>query len=431
MTTPAEAAAAIARSVARLPTTIATLNVLPGAILREPVVASRNQPPFDRVTMDGIAIASAEFAAGRRQFRVAGTQAAGAQRMVLASPEACFEVMTGAVLPQGCDCVIPVERIAIEDGTASVPDDFPVSAGLNIHEQGIDCRAGEVLLEPGTRIGAPELAVIASNGLTKATISRRPRIIVISTGNELVEPGSPVSDWQIYRSNVYGVLTALQRRGYQDLAHDHMPDDLDTMRARLRSHLDSHDVLIMSGGVSMGRFDYVPRALSELGVNMVFHKIEQRPGRPMWFGVGPNGRTVYALPGNPVSTLICLARYVFDGLDAAMGAAPRALERVALAADLEVKPALTLFMPVRLNYGSSAAVAPTQVGTASETVPNEVPACAGMTSGMTYAGIARAEPRPTKGSGDFTSLIGTDGFVELPPGPRVIPAGTSVPFYRW
>lgn len=399
MTTPAEAEAAIRAHVTPLPTEIATLNALPSAILREPISAARHQPPFDRVTMDGIAIASSEFAAGRRQFRVAGTQAAGSQKMVLASADACFEVMTGAVVPQGCDCVIPVERITIEDGVALVPDDFPVSAGLNIHPQGIDCRAGETLLEPGTRIGAPELAVIASNGLTKAVISRRPRIMVISTGNELVEPGAPVSDWQIYRSNVYGVLTALQRRGYSELAHDHMPDDLETMRARLRSHLTSHDVLILSGGVSMGRFDYVPRALGELGVNMVFHKIEQRPGRPMWFGVGANGRMVYALPGNPVSTLICLGRYVFDGLDAAMGARPRTVERVPLASEIDIKPLLTLFMPVRLNYDGDAG--------------------------------ARAEPCPTKGSGDFTSLIGTDGFVELPPGPRVVPAGTVVPLYRW
>lgn len=399
MTSPAEAQAAIRARVEPLSTQIASLNALPSATLREQVVATRDQPPFDRVTMDGIALHSKEFIAGRRQFRIVGTQAAGAQRLVLASADACFEVMTGAVVPHGCDCVIPVERIAIEDGVATIGEEFPASPGLNIQQRGLDCRAGDVLLQPGTRIGAPELAVIAANGLVKATISRRPRIMVISTGNELVEPGAPAGDWQIYRSNVYGVLTALQRRGHMDLAHDHMPDDLETMRSRLRSHLTTHDVLILSGGVSMGRFDYVPRALGELGVEMVFHKIEQRPGRPMWFGVGANGRTVYALPGNPVSTLVCLSRYVFAGLDAAMGSAPAPAEFVPLGAAVEAKPALTLFMPVRLNADGN--------------------------SGMS------AEPKPTKGSGDFTSLIGTDGFVELPPGPRLVPAGAIVPLYRW
>jgi len=372
--------------------------MLPGAILREPIAATRDQPPFDRVTMDGIAIASSAFAEGRRAFRIAGTQAAGSPRQTLTSPDTCIEVMTGAVLPDGCDCVVPVERIVIDDGVATIAEDFPASARLNVHQRGLDCRAGDALLERGTRIGAPELAVIASNGLSQATISRRPRIIVVSTGNELVDPGAPVQDWQIYRSNVYGVLTALQRRGFLDLAHDHMPDDLEAMRARLRSHLSTHDVLILSGGVSMGRFDYVPRALNELGVEKVFHTIEQRPGRPMWFGVGADGRMVFALPGNPVSTLICLARYVYEGLDAMMGATPRTVEQVPLAADVEVKPPLTLFMPVRIAFD--------------------------------VTGI-RAEPRPTKGSGDFTSLIGTDGFVELPPGPRVLSAGTVVPLYRW
>ena len=396
--TPADAEAAIRKHVGTLATEPARLNALPNAILREPIIASRDQPPFDRVTMDGIAIASTEFAAGRRDFRIAGTQAAGAQRMILASAESCFEAMTGAVLPQGCDCVVPVERITVEDGTATINSDVQVAPYLNVHIRGLDSRAGDVLIETGTRIGAPELAVIASNGLQGATVSRRPRIMVISTGNELVEPGEPVTDWQIYRSNVYGVLTALQRRGYSDLAHDHLPDDLDTLRERLRSHLQTHDVLILSGGVSMGRFDYVPRALSESGVQTVFHKIDQRPGRPMWFGTGPNNRTVYALPGNPVSTLVCLARYVFLGLDAALGARLRQVELVPLASDYETKPALAVFLPTALNNGPNGPV---------------------------------AEPRPTKGSGDFTSLIGTDGFVELPAGPRVIPAGTLLPLYRW
>lgn len=398
MTTPAEAQAAIRAHAVALPTEVANLNALPGAILHEDIVATRDHPPFDRVTMDGVAIASQSFAAGRREFRIAGTQAAGSPRLSLASTDTCFEVMTGAVVPQGCDCVVPIERVTMHDRVAKVADDFPARPYTNIHRAGLDRRAGERLIPRGTRIEAPELAVIAANGLVKARVARRPRIMVISTGDELVEPGTPAREWQIYRSNVFGVLTALQRRGYLDLAHDHLPDHLESMLSRLRSHLSTHDVLIMSGGVSMGRFDYVPRALNELGINMVFHTIEQRPGRPMWFGVG-NGKTVYALPGNPVSTLMCLARYVYDGLDAAMGAAPRPVERVALAAKVEVKPALTLFMPVRLLSRSPEATV--------------------------------AQPQPTQGSGDFSSLIGTDGFVELPLGPRIVPAGTVVPLYRW
>jgi molybdopterin molybdotransferase len=148
----------------------------------------------------------------------------------------------------------------------------------------------------------------------------------------------------------------------------------------------------------MGRFDYVPQVLADLGIEVIFHKVEQRPGRPMWFGTG-RGKTVYALPGNPVSTLVCLVRYVLPGLDAACGAAVRSRETVSLSTPAELKPGLTLFVPVKLMHDGS--------------------------------GRALAELRPTQGSGDFISLIGTDGFVELPPGDAPLPGGSVVTLYRW
>ncbi|MBB6093581.1 molybdopterin molybdotransferase [Povalibacter uvarum] len=399
MISPSEAEAAIRAHAGLLEPESHDLVHLTGAVLREPIAASRDQPPFDRVTMDGIAFASDS---GRREFRIAGTQAAGGHRMVLASTDACFEVMTGAVVPTGCDCVVPVERIAVKEGVAKLADDVVATPGMNIHPRGLDSRAGDVLLEPGVRLGPPEVAVIASAGLSRAQVSRCPRIIVISTGDELVEPGEPANDVQIYRSNAYGVLAALQRRGQMFLAHDHIPDDLDVLRERLRAHLDTHDVLILSGGVSMGKFDFVPQVLTELGIRQVFHKIAQKPGKPMWFGVGESGgqrRTVYALPGNPVSTLVCLMRYVYPGLTAALGEAPAEPEKIALADAFDVKPALTVFIPVEIVADAT--------------------------------GERRAHLRPTKGSGDFTSLIGTDGFVELPAGPVTVGRGTAVPLYRW
>jgi len=399
MLSPAAAETAIRAHAAALPPQFEPLADLVGAVLREPIVATRDQPPFDRVTMDGIGIASAAATAGRREFRIAGTQAAGASQKVLAADDACFEVMTGAVLPTGCDCVIPVERIVVHNGSASLQDDVVPTSGMNVHRRGMDCAAGTTVLEPGTRLGPPEVAVIASAGFARAAVSRAPRIIAISTGDELIEPGEPVGDAQIYRSNVYAVLASLRRRGFAHLSQDHLPDDLDILRTRLAAHLQAHDVMVLSGGVSMGKFDYIPQVLAELGVSVVFHKIAQRPGKPMWFGVGPNGQTVYALPGNPVSTLMCLTRYVFPGLAATLGAPPDAVDTVTLAEDVEVKVPLTMFLPVRVPTGASAG--------------------------------PRATPRPTKGSGDFTSLLGTDGFVELPPGPAVIPNGMVVPFYRW
>jgi molybdopterin molybdotransferase len=306
--------------------------------------------------------------------------------------------MTGAILPAGCDCVIPVEKIAVADGVAQLAADATPESRLNIHARGTDTRRGAELLQPGTRLGPAEVAVLAANGRTHASVSRKPRIVVISTGDELVEPGKPLAEWQIHRSNVYAVMAALQLRGFAHPTLDHLPDDPAILRERLSAHLQSHDVLILSGGVSMGRFDYVPQVLAELSVRVVFHKVAQRPGKPLWFGVGAGGQTVYALPGNPVSTLVCLGRYVFAGLDGSQGAAARSPESITLAERFEVKPALTVFVPVQVAHAH---------------------------------GQRRAVLQPTHGSGDFTSLIGTDGFVELPPGPNALAAGTPVALYSW
>lgn len=395
---PPDAEAAVRAGTTRLPAVSVPLLWLAGRVLREDIAAARDQPPFNRVMMDGIGISVAAWASGRRAFRIAGTQPAGAAPLTLGIEHECIEVMTGAVLPAGCDCVIPVEKIGVDQGVAQLAEDVMPSALMNVHVRGIDVRRGDLLLSEGTVLGPAEVAVLAANGHTHAHVTRSPRIVVISTGDELVEPGTTPAPWQIFRSNVFGVLAALRARGFDELTHDHVPDDVPALRARLREHLESHDVLILSGGVSMGRFDYIPQVLVELGVRVVFHKIAQRPGKPMWFGVGAQGQTVYALPGNPVSTLVCLLRYALPGLTSALGAAPAPTETIALAEDFEVKPALTLFVPVKITNA---------------------------------AGQRHAHPRPTRGSGDFTSLVGTDGFVELRPGPGLVAHGTVAPFYRW
>ena len=222
---------------------------------------------------------------------------------------------------------------------------------------------------------------------------------MISTGNELIEPGEAIEPHQIRRSNAYGVVAALRKRGFARVADDHIADDMDALRERLRVQLSTHDVAILSGGVSMGKLDLVPAALESLGVRPLFHRIAQRPGKPMWFGIGPNGTAVFALPGNPVSTLVCLTRYVLPALYAAMGAVPMPVTRIALAAAIEVGHDLTSFIPVRLQADDW---------------------------GRTWA-----KPCPTNGSGDFTSLIATDGFVELPPGPNSFAKGFVTPLYRW
>lgn len=370
-----------------------------GAVLRENVYAERDQPPFDRVAMDGIAIASGEAAAHKRRFRIQGTQAAGEPPLTLRDGAHCVEIMTGAMLPTGCDCVVPVERIKVDEGVAEIESLALAAPWKNVHRRASDQRQGALLLPTGTVLHAPEIAVAASAGMPRLRVSGQPSIIVISTGSELVEPGEPIAPHQIRRSNAYAVAAALREHGFQRVAEDHIDDDAAELHDKLGRHLRTHEVLVLSGGVSMGKFDLVPQALEALGVQCLLHGVAQRPGRPMWFGTTPEGRAVFALPGNPVSTLVCLSRYVLPALFAAMGVRGETSERIALATALDWAPALTGFMPVKVNHDDW--------------------------------GRPWANPCPTNGSGDFTALARTDGFVELPPGPASLPKGFLTRLYRW
>jgi molybdopterin molybdotransferase len=370
-----------------------------GAVLRENVYAERDQPPFDRVSMDGIALASAAAAASQGRFRVQATQAAGEAPLTLRDGGHCIEIMTGAVLPLGCDCVVPIERVRLDNGSALIDQLALATPWKNVHRRASDQRQGALLLSSGTVLHAPEIAVAASAGMARLRVSGQPSIIVISTGSELVEPGEPIAPHQIRRSNAYAVAAALREHGFQRVAEDHIDDDSAVLLERLSRHLRTHEVLVLSGGVSMGKFDLVPQTLEALGVQRILHGVAQRPGRPMWFGTTPEGRAVFALPGNPVSTLVCVARYVLPALYAAMGVRAAGFERIALATALEWAPALTGFMPVKVTHDDW--------------------------------GRPWATPCPTNGSGDFTALALTDGFVELPPGPTSLSKGFLTRLYRW
>lgn len=384
--------------VSPLPTERVALGECAGRILREEIPAERDNPPFDRVCMDGVAVASSAFAAGQRHFRVQATQAAGAAPLALSAHEFAIEAMTGAVLPHGTDCVIPVEEYDLANGVVALRPDATAEPWRNVQRRGSDCMSGVNMLHPGMRLGPAEVAVVASAGRADVLVSREPRIMVISTGDELVEPGQPVADHQIRRSNAHGVTAALRLHGYRMVQDTHLRDDQNLLRQRIGELLDGHDVMVLSGGVSMGKFDFIPQVLQALGVTEVFHQVAQRPGRPLWFGVGPRGQLVFGLPGNPVSTLVCLVRYVLPALRAASQWQHAPLGRVSLAEGSGGRK-MSYFMPVTL------------LPTAAQ------------------PGLAAA--KPPSGSGDFLALAGTDGFVELPPQPEGYPAGFEATFYRW
>src|SRR6201996_8094415 len=344
--TPRLAEEAINSRLTCLPIESLPLSQCVGATLRENVYAERDAPPFDRVSMDGIAVDSEALRRGQRRFQIQGVQAAGAPATRLKSTDHAIEVMTGAMLPIGTDNVIPIEQVDVSDGVATLNTDVVNTAFHNIHRRGADSRQGQLLLESGTLLRAAEVAVAAPAGMARVRVSSQPAIMVVSTGDELIEPGDPIAEFQVRRSNAYAVAATFRRRGFSRVGNDHVLDDEQQLRERLSLPLTTHEVVVLSGGVSMGKFDLVPKALMQLGVQEVFHNVAQRPGRPMWFVIGPQGQAVFGLPGNPVSTLVCLIRYVIPAMAEAMGTRRVSPERVALAEEIAVSHDMTYFLPV-------------------------------------------------------------------------------------
>jgi molybdopterin molybdotransferase len=396
MTEVADAESLIRARMPRWPTETVRLDRSVGRVLAETIFAERDEPPFDRATMDGIAIAHADWASGTRRFRILGVQAAGAPPLALARPGDCVRIMTGAACPPGADTIVPVERLELQGAEATI-NAREVSARQFSHARGSDRRRGAALLSPGVRLGPPEIAVLAGAGRAEASVAIVPRIAAISTGDELVDPGEPVEPFQIRSSNDFAIAASLHRSGLATVTRTRLKDDPDPMLAAVSALHESHDALILSGGVSMGEFDFVPGVLKSLGAELVFHRIRQKPGRPMWFGISNAGKPIFALPGNPVSTLVCLTRYVAPALRYSAGVPDAPPERVRLTERVVGPADVTYFLPVKLSSSAE--------------------------------GVALAEPRPTNTSGDFVSLAGTDGFVELPAGTHE--DGTVARLFRW
>ncbi len=367
-----------------------------GRILREPLLADRDFPPFHRVAMDGIAISARDFGNGQRIFPVAGIQAAGKPRSALAGAGRCMEVMTGAVLPEGADAVVRYEDLVMEAGRAEIRL-AEVPPWQHVHRQGSDRRQGALLVREGTLLTPAEIGLAATVGKHRLLVSALPTAMVLSTGDELVAVAETPLPHQIRQSNVHSLAALLRAHGLR-AGTGHLPDDPETLRDRLASLLEANDLLVLSGGVSMGKFDHVPQVLAELGVRPLFHRVSQRPGKPLWFG--RSDRTVvFALPGNPVSTFMCTLRYVLPWLRTVQGSPPAPPVVAVLAADFTFTPTLTYFLQVTVRQDPD--------------------------------GRLFATPVAGHGSGDLANLASADGFLELPKDRQDFRSGECFPFYGY
>lgn len=397
MITTDEATKIVMGSLLPLTTTEVPLEEAIGHILQETLLADRDFPPFDRVAMDGIAYKIADIN-NYDTLIIADMQLAGSAQKTLKQTGHCMEVMTGAILPANTDTVTRYEDIEIyeKDGRKIAKLLIkPKEQGQNIHKQGIDQQIGDILLEPGVILNPAGIAVAASIGKTHLQVSRIPSIGIISTGDELVEVQETPQPYQIRKSNIYALQAALAEMKVSSTLY-HFADTLETVRKGLLQALSQHQVLILSGGVSKGKVDYVPQALEELGVKKLFHQVQQRPGKPFWFGENnEEGKVAFALPGNPVSTFMCFHRYVKPWLLASLGLPETNRMYAALAEEVAFEPALTYFLQVYAKTNTK--------------------------------GVLTAYPFHGHGSGDFANLLRCNGFLELPAGKNNFSKGESYP----
>jgi len=370
MISPSEAIRVILHNTKLLPVEIVPLQNAVGRVLRENIVSDRDQPPFNKCLMDGIGISYEAWQKGRRTFHVEAVVPPGIAPKPLKDPADCVRIMTGAVIPKGCDCIIPVEQIHLEGDTAQSKDWTMIKKHQFIRLQAADGKKGETLLKSGCRLWAVHIGIAASVGKARVKVSALPKIAVISTGDELVDIQKPVKQYQTRLSNSYALQALLSQAQLGDVQIFHLRDNEKQMLQSIKDILSKFDILILSGGVSMGEFDYVPKVLTQLGIKQFFHKVSQKPGKPFWFGMAKNSKPVFALPGNPVSTQICAYRYVIPYLKKAGG--------------LEVKQE---FMTVtdRVNIQSDL---------------------------THFLPVAQGRLITTGGSGDFASLAQADGFIE-------------------
>lgn len=378
-----------------LPTEKVALENAAGRVLAEDVRADRHFPPYDRVTMDGIAIRYSAWEAGRRTFRIAGTQLAGEPPAMLRQEDTAIEVMTGAVLPEGADTVVPYEDVNIEHGQATLIT--PLRPGQNIHMSGSDQRQGTVLLKKGTYVGPAATAVLATVGAAFPLVFMPPKVAIVATGDELVPVASQPLPHQIRSSNSQALAAALAP-WHIKAGIFHLRDDRAQLELEVSKLLESYDALLLSGGVSKGKADYLPEALESAGVKKMFHRVAQKPGKPLWFGTKAAGKFVFAFPGNPVSTFMCFHRYFLPWLRKSL-CLPPAEEFAKLGSDFKFQPSLTYFLQVNASPAES--------------------------------GEVWALPRAGGGSGDLANLLFANAFLELPANKTEFRKGEVFPLIRF
>jgi molybdopterin molybdotransferase len=385
----AQARELVLSTIARLGTEPVDIDHALGRVLASDIRARGNVPPFPSSAMDGYAVTAGD--AGRR-LRVVGESRAGAPTQRTLREGEAIRISTGGAVPAGANAVIPQEAVARD--AEMIETEAEIEPGENIRQPGEDMRAGATILKSGTRLGAVEVGAAVAAGAGTVIASRMPRVTVLCTGDELRAPGEPLNPGEIHNSNAPMLTGLAQRWGAQTEAAQRLPDDRHATEAGLEAALGNSDLLLISGGVSVGPHDHVKPALAALGVQELFWSVSLQPGKPTWFGV--RDRTfVFGLPGNPVSAVVTFSLFVVPALVALQGAsAPAPL-------DVEAQ----LGVAVQRNPNREQAVRVTLQRRDGRTV---------------------AIPTGAQGSHVLSSLLGADALAMVPAGMGELPAGSTV-----
>ncbi len=365
-----------------------------GRILRQSIRADRPLPPYDRSTMDGVALRQEDLASGQRRFRVAGEAQAGRPARTFPHPGSAVLCLTGAIVPAGSGLVVPLEHYELEGNEVVLHRHAPLDPGQFIHRRGSDCTPGTILVPEGARLGPAEIATAAACGCHELTVARPPRIALLTCGDEVVPVDSTPQPWQIRQSNLPVLRSLLAAKGLAPCREQHLGDAPAVVRDGLAEAAEAAEIILTSAGISAGSTDHLPTAWRDLGFRELFRGLRQKPGRPMACALGPGDRLLLALPGNPLSTLICACRYALPSIDRWMGGSASEPSPLPLAEPVRRHPQLTLFAAVHLEKGAVRVSA-------------------------------------MKNSGDLTGWLGTSGFVEIPPGDRPVEAGEALPYRPW
>jgi molybdopterin molybdotransferase len=358
-----------------------------GRVLAEPVFADRDYPPFDRSTRDGFAVRAADASAPNAELECIGEIRAGGTFDGKLGPGQCVEIMTGASVPPGTDAVAMIEHTKRDGRTITL--DRAVQSGDHIVPRGSEARAGTLLVAASTRFGYAEMALAAQAGSTRLDVFANPRLAILSTGDEVVDARATPGPLQVRNSNGISIEVLARTAGAEPIQLGNAPDEKDALRRGIERGLEA-DILVLSGGVSMGKYDLVEQVLSDLGAEFHFTGVAIRPGRPAVFATC-RGKLVFGLPGNPVSTMVTFELFVLPAIDLLSGAAPRPLPvfRGKLATPVREQGPMTHFLPARIEWEGSE---------------------------------ARVTQLPWQGSGDIVALALANGFLVIgPERPEIAP----------